>query len=153
MAIHSRIWGKSCRPTGRNKQTNKQTVWENSKSQIVTNCGKLTLPKRQKAREIEIAKMSKSTGKFKFHESCSEYHHFIHFLCFSGLSIGNLRYSNFRAQIGIFLDRYQWVIWSFPSKLSLAINADFAKLGNTKCVQTIAFMVFIVKPTEPWQNL
>ena len=52
-----------------------------------------------------------------------------------------------------FLDRYRLVIWSFPSKLSLAINADFAKLGNTKYVQTTAFMGFIVKPTEPWQNL
>ena len=25
----------------------------------------------------------KSAGKFKFSESCSEYHHFIHYLCFS----------------------------------------------------------------------
>ena len=31
---------------------------------------------------VEQEEKRKSAGKFKFAESCSEYHHFIHFLCF-----------------------------------------------------------------------
>ena len=36
----------------------------------------------QNVREFEIPQMSKSAGKFKFTEFCSEYRHFIHLLCY-----------------------------------------------------------------------